>query len=258
MKREERRQEIINLLVESRKVDLDALAERFAVSKMTIHRDLDDLEATGVLRKVRGGATIDASTQFESDFRFRQMQDADVKRVIGHAAIDLVEPGMTVLINDGSMAAVIGEMLLERRPLTIVTNNVAIMERVKGESGIKLITLGGVYSPKFNAYLGIMTEEALSRLRADIAFVSTPAASGRYAYHMDEDIVRTKRAMMKSSRQACLLINSRRFGHTALHVLGDLSEFSTIISDKPLPEDVLAELAHADTTIKIARWEEDN
>ncbi|GAB1583776.1 DeoR/GlpR family DNA-binding transcription regulator [Phyllobacterium phragmitis] len=258
MKREERRQEIINLLVENRAVDLDDLAGRFAVSKMTIHRDLDDLEAAGVLRKIRGGATIDAGTQFESDFRFRQMQEAEVKQAIGRVAVDLVEPGMTIIVNDGSMAAVFGEMLLAKRPLTIVTNNAAIMERVKGENGIRLIALGGVYSPKFNAYLGIMTEEALSRLRADIAFVSAPAASGRYAYHMDEDVVRTKRAMMKSSRQTCLLINSRRFGHTALHVLGDLSEFSTIVSDKPLPEEVLAELAHAGTTIKIASREEDN
>jgi DeoR/GlpR family transcriptional regulator of sugar metabolism len=258
MKREERRQEIINLLVENRAVDLDDLVKRFAVSKMTIHRDLDDLEAAGVLRKIRGGATIDASTQFESDFRFRQMQDAEVKQAIGRAAIDLVEPGMTVIVNDGSMASVFGEMLLEKRPLTIVTNNAAIMEGIKGESGIRLIVLGGVYSSKFNAYLGIMTEEALSGLRADIAFVSAPAASGRYAYHMDEDVVRAKRAMMKSSRHACLLINSRRFGHTALHVLGELSEFSTIISDKPLPEDVLAELTQAGTTIKIASRKEDN
>lgn len=54
MKREERRQAIMDLLVEHREVDLDDLAERFAVSKMTIHRDLDELEQAGVLRKVRG------------------------------------------------------------------------------------------------------------------------------------------------------------------------------------------------------------
>ena len=37
MKREERIQKITDLLVESRAVDLDDLASRFAVSKMTIH-----------------------------------------------------------------------------------------------------------------------------------------------------------------------------------------------------------------------------
>jgi DeoR/GlpR family transcriptional regulator of sugar metabolism len=252
VKREDRRQAIIDILVEHRAVDLEDLASRFAVSKMTIHRDLDDLEQAGVLRKVRGGATIDAGTQFESDFRFRELQEADVKRSIAEAAAELVEPGMTVMINDGSMAAVLGDVLARRKGVTLITNNAAILERNKGDGGMTLIALGGLYSPKFNAYFGLVTEEALSRLRADIAFVSAPAVSGRLAYHMDEAVVRTKRAMIASSRQTCLLINSRRFGHTALHVLADLQEFDTVISDKPLPHDTSVELADGDTVVKIA------
>lgn len=252
MKRDERRQEIINLLIEHHAVDLDDLAHRFAVSKMTIHRDLDELENAGVLRKVRGGATIDAGTQFESDFRFRQLQEADVKQAIAQAALDLVEPGMTVIVNDGSMAAVLGEALLAKRPLTVVTNNATIMERMQGESGVTLIALGGAYSDKFNAYFGLVTEEALSHLRADIAFISAPAAAGGFAYHMDERIVRAKRAMISASRQACLMINSRRLGHTALHVLAKLSEFETIVSDNPLPADMMNALEGLAVTVKIA------
>jgi DeoR/GlpR family transcriptional regulator of sugar metabolism len=255
LKREERRQGIIDLLIETRAVDLDDLASRFAVSKMTIHRDLDDLERTGVLRKVRGGATIDPGTQFESDFRFRELQEADVKRSMAAVAAELVEPGMTVMINDGSMAAMLGDVLARKRPLTIITNNAAIIDRNKAESGAMLIAVGGVYSAKFNAYFGIVAEEALARLRADIAFVSAPAASGRLAYHMDETVVRSKRAMIASSRQSCLMVNSRRFGHTALHVLADLNDFGTIISDKPLPHETAAQLEGGQTIVKIATEE---
>lgn len=256
MKREERRQAIIDILVESRAVDLDDLAARFAVSKMTVHRDLDDLEQAGVLRKVRGGATIDPGTRFESDFRFRELQESEVKRAIAEAAATLVEPGMTVIVNDGSMASVLGNVLAQKTPVTVITNNAAILERNKNEGGVTLIGLGGLYSPKFNAYFGIVTEEALSRLRADIAFISAPAASGRLAYHMDEAVVRTKRAMIASSGQSCLLINSRRFRHTALHVLADLGEFDTVISDKPLPPETSAELDNARTVTMIATKEE--
>ena len=260
MKRDERRQAIIDILVETRAVDLDDLALRFDVSKMTIHRDLDELEQAGVLRKVRGGATIEAGTRFESDFRFRELQEADVKRAMAEAAAALVEPGMTVLINDGSMAAVLGDVLardpVRRKPVTIITNNAAILERNKAESGVTLIGLGGVYSPKFNAYFGIVTEEALPRLRADIAFISAPAVSGALAYHMDEAVVRTKRAMMASSRQSCLMINSRRFGHTALHVLADLNEFDTVLSDRSLPYETAAELDSGKTKVRIATKED--
>lgn len=252
MKREERKQAIINLLVENRAVDLDDLAERFVVSRMTIHRDLDDLEQAGVLRKVRGGATIDAGTQFESDFRFREQQENDAKLSMARAALDLVEPGMTIIINDGSMAAVLGEILLQKRPLTLITNNAAIIERVKGESGLSLIALGGLYSPKFNAFLGVITEEALSRLRADIAFISTPAVSGNLAYHMDDNVIRAKRAMIASARRTCLLVNHQRFGRTALHVLAELADFDTIITDNAPEPAALAELQDAGITLTIA------
>ena len=61
MKREDRRRDIIEILVEQGTASLEALAQRFSVSKMTIHRDLDELESEGLLRKTRGGATIESS-----------------------------------------------------------------------------------------------------------------------------------------------------------------------------------------------------
>jgi DeoR/GlpR family transcriptional regulator of sugar metabolism len=256
MKREDRRREIMNVLIENRVVGLDELAERFGVSKMTIHRDLDELEHEGVLRKVRGGATIDPGTQFESDFRIRATQEADVKMAIAREALALVEPGMTVMVNDGSMAFVFGEMLLEKRPLTVITNNAALIDRLKGESGMTLLALGGVYSDRFNAYFGLLTEAALAGLKADAAFVSAPAADDVAAYHMDEAAVRTKRAMLAATAHPCLLINSRRFGHTSLHRLADLTEFKTIVSDRPLPEETDRKLRKAGVTIKIAHKED--
>ena len=77
----------MDALVEDRAVDLEVLADRFAVSKMTIHRDLDDLEHAGLLRKVRGGATIEAGTRFESDFRIREKQDSAAKSRMAKAAL---------------------------------------------------------------------------------------------------------------------------------------------------------------------------
>ena len=237
MRREERQQLIMDMLVERGEVDLDDLADRFIVSKMTVHRDLDDLEQAGLLRKMRGGATIEAGTQFESDFRFRERQGGDAKRRMAVAALELVEPGMTVMINDGSMASVLGAMLTEKRPMTVITNNAAVLDALKGEGGVTLIALGGIYSAKFNGYFGMLTEETLARLRADLAFISTPAVAGSKTFHMDDTVVRAKRAMMAASAKSCLLVNHQRFGRTALHVLSDIRDFDFIITDdQPVAE----------------------
>ena len=61
MKLNGRRQGIMDMLLETGTASVDDLSARFGVSKMTIHRDLDELEEGGLLRKVRGGASIQSS-----------------------------------------------------------------------------------------------------------------------------------------------------------------------------------------------------
>lgn len=243
----------MDLLVQTRAVELDHLAERFAVSRMTIHRDLDDLEKAGLLRKVRGGATIEAGTQFESDFRIRELQDGAAKDRMAKAALDLVEPGMSVMVNDGSMAAVLGAKLPEKAPLTVITNNAAVIEALKGAPRLTLMALGGIFSAKFNGYFGVVTENALARLRADLSFISTPAVAGLQAFHMDDAVVRAKRAMIAATERSVLLVNHARFGRSALHLLADLGEFDAIITDAPpAPEDCAA-LDRAGIALTIAK-----
>ncbi|WP_194098262.1 DeoR/GlpR family DNA-binding transcription regulator [Marivivens aquimaris] len=236
MKLEDRRQNILDLLVQAGSVTLDDLSARFGVSKMTIHRDLDELEAAGLLRKVRGGASIETSTQFEADYRYRALQNTDAKRGVAAKAAELVEPGMTVLINDGTTAGIMAEMLAQVRPLTVITNNLAAIQVLTEVQGITLIALGGIYSRKFNGFFGLVTEQSLSRLKADIAFLSSPAISGGMAYHMDESVTRCKQAMIKAGAQRVLLADAKKFGRTALHQLADLSEFDTIVTDKLSPD----------------------
>ncbi|MCP4425998.1 MAG: DeoR family transcriptional regulator [Chloroflexi bacterium] len=52
----DRRQQIIKQLQKHGIVHISELSQEFAVSEMTIHRDLDQLEKEGHLHKVRGGA----------------------------------------------------------------------------------------------------------------------------------------------------------------------------------------------------------
>ena len=67
----ERRERIAEIVLANESVASRELAARFDVSVMTVHRDLDELERQGVLRKIRGGATPQPSSLFESNVRYR-------------------------------------------------------------------------------------------------------------------------------------------------------------------------------------------
>ena len=53
---EERRQHIVDMVEQQGKVLAAELAQRFNTSEDTIRRDLRDLDAAGLLRRVHGGA----------------------------------------------------------------------------------------------------------------------------------------------------------------------------------------------------------
>lgn len=230
MKLDGRRQAIMDLLMESGTVSLDELAAQFGVSKMTVHRDLDELQDAGLLRKVRGGATLQSSAQFESDFRYRERQAIEEKRRIAAAAAQLVEPGQTVMIGDGSTVGNIAKLLVDIRPLTVITNNLAVVQELNDASGLQLISPGGQYNRKYNGFFGLVAEDALRALRADIAFLSTSAIHGAAAFHQEPEVLRSKRLMMAGSGQRFLVVDHGKFGRSALHFFSELNRFDAVLT----------------------------
>lgn len=230
MKVDGRRQGILDLLMEAGSATVDELSARFDVSRMTIHRDLDQLEQEGLLRKVRGGASMQSSAQFESDFRYRQRLAGPQKQRIAAAAAALVEPGQTVIVDDSSTAGGIAAHLAAIRPLTVITNNLAVIQELAGAAGITLIALGGQYSKKFHGFFGLLADESLRSLHADIAFVSTSSIHGVRAFHQDQEVVQTKRLMLAAAERKYLLVDHGKFGRPALHFLTELDCFDAVLT----------------------------
>jgi DeoR/GlpR family transcriptional regulator of sugar metabolism len=255
MKPEDRQRDIVELLVETGSASLEELARRFGVSRMTIHRDLDELEKEGLLRKVRGGATIEASGQFESDFRYRARQAAEEKRQIARRAAEFIEPGMSVMIDDGSTSQNLVPFLVNKRPLSVITNNLAIVEGLSGVSGIELIAVGGTYSRKFNGFFGVLALAALQNLRADTVLLSSSAIEGLTVFHQDQEVLEVKRRMIASSARRYLMVDHRKFGRTALHLMTTLDVFDGVITTRLLDESRTRALR--DHGIKLYFAEED-
>jgi DeoR/GlpR family transcriptional regulator of sugar metabolism len=247
-----RRQGIIDLLMEMGTVTVDDLSSRFGVSKMTIHRDLDDLEDNGWLRKIRGGASIQSNSLFESDFRYRQTLAAEEKHRVAAAAAMMVEPGQTVIIDDSSTVGWVAKHLIDRRPVTVISNNLTVIQELAGAAGINLMALGGQYSKKFHGFFGLLTEDSLKSLRADVALLSSSAIHGASAYHQDQEVVQTKRLMMAAADRKYLLVDHGKFGRPALHFLTGLKAFDTVFTGHELEPSVRATLDQAGVSVTIA------
>lgn len=228
MRPEDRRKAIVSLVQNEKTVQLDVLAERFDVSRMTIHRDLDYLESRGLLRKDRGSATAESSLLFESNYHYRAQLDMDQKHALAKAAAQLVQPGDVIMIDDSTTALQICDELVALEHITVISSSLAVYEKLRAHSHIKLVLAGGDYDDTLEACYGILCEQAIGRLRADWAFLSAPSIIGTALYHQDQEVVRMKRTMMEASDHPVLLLTAAKFSARAINHFADMSEFDHV------------------------------
>jgi DeoR/GlpR family transcriptional regulator of sugar metabolism len=227
------------------------LAERFQVSVMTIHRDLDELERQGIVRKVRGGVTAQPSGVFESNVSYRMKSMQTEKDAIAAKAAELIEPGMAVMLDDSTTTLALARRLEGITPLTVVTNFLESLNVLSRVRDIRLMALGGDYDPLHNSFLGVSCVESIEALQVDLCFVSTSAVSGGYAYHQEQHIVSVKRAMLASAARNVLLVDHTKLGRAALHRVAPLSAFDRVITDDGVDTEVLRELDEYKVTYEL-------
>lgn len=234
-------------------VRIEELAERFEISQMTVHRDLDELEARGLLRKSRGVATALSTALVESSDVYRSGRELPEKQAIAHAALDFIEPGQAIILDDSTTTLHLVPHLHAKKPLTVITNTLTIMNELKAANGITLLGLGGQYYNWCSAYMGRMTTEAISALRADVLFMSTSAITDDIAFHQTLETVDVKRAMFDAASTRVLLADHTKFDKRALHAMLPLADFDAVIVDHATDARHIARLRKAGVRVVVAR-----
>lgn len=247
-----RRQAMAEYVMQHGSVSVSELAERYQVSLMTIHRDLDELERHGLVRKFRGGATAQPSNVFESNIAYRLAANTREKEAVARHAYRLIEPGMSLMLDDSTTALALARLLGDVTPLTVVTNYVETIRLVSALPGIRLIALGGEYHRAHDSFLGVACIDAIEAMHTDLVIVSTSAVSDRYAFHQEQEIVLVKRAMLRSARRRVLLLDHTKLGRVALHRVAPLSEFDLVVVDAQAPQDAVERLREQDVTLEVA------
>lgn len=231
---------------------LAELAETFEVSVMTVHRDLDELERQGMVRKFRGGVTAQASNVFESNIVYRMTAHLAEKEAIARHVVTMIEPGSSVMLDDSTTALAVARLLGEVAPLTVVTNFLEAIKLLARAPGIRLIALGGEYHATHDSFLGVACVDAIEAMSTDLAVVSTSAVSSRYAFHQEQEIVLVKRAMLRSAVRRILAIDHTKLERVALHRVAPLSDFDAIVLDTGTPAAAVDELREQRLHVHVA------
>ena len=126
--KKDRTEQILQLLMKDGQIDVAVLSKEIGVSQVTIRKDLDEMEARGLIRRDHGSASLPETDNIASRLAYHYEE----KKKIAARAAELVSDGDTVMIESGSCCTLLAAQLAEtRKALTIITNSVFIAEYIR-------------------------------------------------------------------------------------------------------------------------------
>lgn len=227
--RSARQRQILDHVLEAGSASAAELVTLTGRSLMTVHRDLEDLASRGLLRKFHGGVSALPTSVFESSSDFRMQRRTEAKATLARAAVDLIEPGMSVMLDDSTTVLALARILGDLGPLTVLTNYRQAVEVLIDAADIRLIAIGGQYSRTHDSFIGPSDQTGLDTYAVDIVFQSTSTMDDRMTYHQEQDVVAMKRVMLRAGTRRVLMMDGSKVGQTSLHRYVAIGDFTDVI-----------------------------
>ncbi len=226
--------------------------EELGVSTATIRRDLHELEESGELRRVHGGAIALDLRPIEARFEAKAASHAAEKRRIAERAAQMVEPDSRIYLDAGSTCLELAKLLAPRTDITVVTNSLPAIVELAGQ-GPRLIVIGGELRPLSQALVGPLSTPVLDELYVDRAFVGT------FSLSLDAGLTTTdpaeaftKERALTRAREVVLLVDGSKLGTRSFANAGRLDQIDVVITDAELDEEATTTFANAGVRVLVA------
>lgn len=245
MLKEDRFLQIVNYLKENNVATFAELSEITGTSVGTIRRDLTELEEKGMLSVVRGGAACRKDDLTRQTFDMRGIENRKEKEELSRLISEVVTDGQAVALNSGTTNIEAAKFLTENyKRLTVLTNNMQIVEVLRQNPGFLIVVPGGVLRNDEHAIFGKQCEEEIMAYNFDTALLAVNALSsdkGITDFRMEE--VGIVKAMLAASKTSVVVADHTKFDRTACINVCQLPEINYILTD------------HKVTGEQIARYE---
>jgi DeoR family transcriptional regulator, aga operon transcriptional repressor len=234
---DERRQHILGLVQSNGRVLVHELSGRLGISQITIRKDLDHLQARGLIHRTHGGALpVSAGALFDPSLKEKQKQHSQEKLRIAEAAAGLVQEKQCVMLDSGTTTTAVAHALRRFSHLTIITNAVNIAADLAG-TDFDVILTGGILRKSSFSLVGPLAEDVLNEVHADLLFLGVDGFDLEIGLSTPNVLeAHVNRAMVRATKRVIVVCDSTKFHRRSLSRIISPSEVHCVITDRGLSE----------------------
>ena len=223
-----RRARLLEILERDGSIRLESAASELDVSMMTVRRDIQDLDAEGLVQRVRGGAVAPARPLA---FGERAASRATAKAAIARKASAYIPTPGAVACDASSTAAALLQVATAH-DLLVLSNSVDSAAVARRRPGIRSLLTGGELDERTGSLVGPVAELAARSMSFDRFFTSASAVdplSGTSEVSLEEASV--KAAFAARSAEVVLLLDSSKLGGRAVARALDWSTIDVLVTE---------------------------
>ncbi len=195
----------------SKTVSLAAAATALGVSEMTVRRDLNSIEQSGVARRVRGGAVYSGPVNFQG----RERSHVEEKRLVAEKILPLIPPRGVIAIDSSTTMHRLAQMISSSDDLVVVTNGLLTFQALQDRPGVTAILTGGESDRRSDSLVGPVATAFLEGIKFSAFFASAAAIDARSCYEDTLEEAEIKRAFMRSATRLVIGVHSEKLDGNA-------------------------------------------
>jgi DeoR family transcriptional regulator, ulaG and ulaABCDEF operon transcriptional repressor len=255
---------ILECLMQQGFISFQDLEKRVDASPATIRRDLERMTSAGLIKRVRGGATLPGHGESAPDaaggadgrlpevpVHANNQRNPAQKEAIGRAAARMCSPGEGVMIDGGSTTLQMCPHLAGLN-LQVLTNSLHVVRALLPQSGTRLLVPAGQVFPEQSIILSAAADQGMPRFHAPKLFMGAASLGPAGLMQADIILVTAERGLIERADEIIVLVDSSKFTGPSGHVVCRLDEIDTVVTDAGISAEHTKMLEKANVRLVIA------
>ncbi|GGJ26823.1 DeoR/GlpR family DNA-binding transcription regulator [Deinococcus roseus] len=222
----ERHHDLLKLIENRKALRVEEIADLLGVSPATVRRDLRTLQESGMLKRVRGGATAPRAENPSQNTLIEPLDDAFARAMLAD-----ISTGEVIILEGERVAPALASHLKDHpRRVTVITNHLQAAQTLQGTS-MDVILLGGQLHPR-GYTLPEVSSQDIRFLIANQAFIEVEGIHPQAGITVSSpEPARYKRELLGHSMRKNVIALGRNYGIFLPYRVGALEELDTWYTD---------------------------